>query len=300
MACFGMDARKQALGGVLYKIISGKTSSPSPQRLTPLSRTREDSMPPIAEPGKDRYSDKLLSAIDRAIPINRDDRPNNITDWQRQLERRNGKRAGRRPVTIGHPEVGSAERSDDPGEAPGAIPIPTGENDLRGPTVTGGNPPPGVLKNGPITEVHDAAEEAAKLHERLLAAQGGREKPPAGPPTIPSQNPANEPNNASRKWIKRPEVTIEELRKYAKPAPPKTPPVRRSEPSATGIRFLAFLLPLPWLAVAVLSQLASLLLLHQLLINFSPFMVVIFSLSLYPALSLGGKAYRSTRKALDR
>jgi len=65
-----------ALGAVMYRAIYGE---PPP---TSTRRVMKDPMIPAVEVGKDRYSEPLLKAIDWALQLSEEDRPQSVDAWR--------------------------------------------------------------------------------------------------------------------------------------------------------------------------------------------------------------------------
>ena len=79
-----------APGAVMYHGVAGKKPPDS------LMRVREDAMPPAALVGRGRYEPTFLKAIDAALAVYEEDRPQSIAEWRRHIgipepERRKGK-----------------------------------------------------------------------------------------------------------------------------------------------------------------------------------------------------------------
>lgn len=75
-----------AMGGILYRIISGITPNSSMSRLAAtVDNHGADPLTPASLIGKDRYSEQLLSAIDHAMQLKKADRPQSIRAWQEEL-----------------------------------------------------------------------------------------------------------------------------------------------------------------------------------------------------------------------
>ncbi len=348
-----------ALGAVFYKIISGKTPIPSPQRLSSLYQNKKDSLAPITEIGRDRYSGELLRAIDRAIIINRDERPKTVTDWQKLLERREHARPAATPGSAGQrhrtgvsddertvletklqPQADSRDqqptrtitrgvdetmrelpsRTVDPGQLDPATGVREDDGLKTAQKAEKTAAPPTKSTPAPATEL-DETDDAAAIHQRLQAAQGVKKAtPPAGPPPSPptpsvASGPATEISDESDAArihdrlrmaqeskkipapmrMKRPEVNIEELRKYADPAPVRQSTAVEERPPASK-RILAILQSLSLVALALVTVFIALLFLYQTLSNASMFTVMIFLMCLYLATFVCMKAYKSIRK----
>ena len=63
-----------ALGALIYYAIVGRTPPPS------VARMVEDSMTPLAEAAKGRYSDEFLQAVDKCLAVRQEDRPQSIRE----------------------------------------------------------------------------------------------------------------------------------------------------------------------------------------------------------------------------
>jgi serine/threonine protein kinase len=74
-----------ALGAVLYRIISGKIPIEAPERIGAIIRGNPDPLTPAVEIGKGKYSRQLLEAIDYALQINEDKRPQNVEQWRKKI-----------------------------------------------------------------------------------------------------------------------------------------------------------------------------------------------------------------------
>jgi serine/threonine protein kinase len=69
-----------ALGAVAYRMINGKRPVDS------ISRINRDSLVPAVMAGAGRYSASLLQAVDRALSMKAEDRPQSIAQWRDELE----------------------------------------------------------------------------------------------------------------------------------------------------------------------------------------------------------------------
>ena len=74
-----------ALGAVLYKLISGKAPIESSERIGYVVRHNPDPLIPAIEIGREYYSPRLLEAIDWALKINEQERPQTIGKWRDKL-----------------------------------------------------------------------------------------------------------------------------------------------------------------------------------------------------------------------
>ncbi|MDR4518124.1 MAG: serine/threonine-protein kinase [Nitrosomonas sp.] len=68
-----------ALAAVIYLAISGKTPVPS------VSRVVSDTLVPLGELGKEKYSKQFLEAIDKGLAIRPEDRPQDIAEFRKLL-----------------------------------------------------------------------------------------------------------------------------------------------------------------------------------------------------------------------
>ena len=104
-----------ALGMVAYRCVSGISDSELPDAVT-RGRTRrkgQNDLTPAIEAGKGQYSPKLLEAIDWAMEVDEEDRPQSVDAWRRALAgqgRRKGaaKSAGKAAT---QPPAGTTGRS---------------------------------------------------------------------------------------------------------------------------------------------------------------------------------------------
>lgn len=69
-----------ALGAVLYTLITGSTPQAS------VARSIQDTCTPLAQSGPAGYSHSLLSAVDRALALKPEDRPQSIAEFARLAE----------------------------------------------------------------------------------------------------------------------------------------------------------------------------------------------------------------------
>lgn len=74
-----------ALGGVIYRSVTGERPPDSPSRISALVRGRDDPMTPAAKAAKGDYSPELLGAIDAALAVREDDRPQTIEAFRALL-----------------------------------------------------------------------------------------------------------------------------------------------------------------------------------------------------------------------
>jgi serine/threonine protein kinase/sugar lactone lactonase YvrE len=70
-----------ALGAVLYHAISGKTPLEASERVKTLLKKQSDPLPPAIQLGHKLYSERLLQAIDWALEVAKQDRPQTVAQW---------------------------------------------------------------------------------------------------------------------------------------------------------------------------------------------------------------------------
>jgi serine/threonine protein kinase len=69
-----------AMGAVAYRALSGK------RPIDAVNRIRDDPLVPAAEVGRDRYTPHFLAAVDWALAVNGEDRPQSVGDFKRALD----------------------------------------------------------------------------------------------------------------------------------------------------------------------------------------------------------------------
>ena len=74
-----------SLGAVLYRLINGKTPIDAIQRVDAIRRRKADPLVRAVDIGRNRYSKSLLQAIDWAVKINENERPQNVKVWRAKL-----------------------------------------------------------------------------------------------------------------------------------------------------------------------------------------------------------------------
>jgi hypothetical protein len=74
------------VGAVLYRCIAGDRPPPAPERISSRLSDTPDPMRPAREAGAGRYSARLLAAIDRALGMTRQERPQNIAELRKLLD----------------------------------------------------------------------------------------------------------------------------------------------------------------------------------------------------------------------
>ena len=72
---------------VAYRCISGVVDEEMPNAVTRVRKQRkgEDDLMPAARVGKRGYDAKLLAAIDQAIEVHEEERPQSVAEWRAQL-----------------------------------------------------------------------------------------------------------------------------------------------------------------------------------------------------------------------
>lgn len=213
-----------ALAAVVYLAIVGRTPPPA------VGRLMNDTLKPLAEQAAGRYSDGFLRAIDRALAVRPNDRPQSIAEFRDLLQLAPGAEhslAPPRPAT----SAGAQKRS---GTSPAASTsatgsVPTGRGKplaiagviglvvvaaigylLRGeaptptaepaptpaPTETASPPPtaaaPQDLSTAPVTTPAPPARPAAPPDAVAIARPPAAEPPVASPPAAPLGAPAGE------------------------------------------------------------------------------------------------------------
>ena len=89
-----------ALGMVAYRCISGVADGELPDAVARARNQRKGvgDLAPAATVGKRKYDAKLLAAIDRAIEVHEEDRPQSVAAWQAQLS--GGETPGEAPPLV--------------------------------------------------------------------------------------------------------------------------------------------------------------------------------------------------------
>lgn len=78
-----------ALGGVMYKCITGEMPTEAPSRLSAVvAKNNPDPMPSATEIGKGRYDPQFLKAIDMSLSILEQERPQNVREFRDLLPAR--------------------------------------------------------------------------------------------------------------------------------------------------------------------------------------------------------------------
>ncbi|MGH8454361.1 MAG: serine/threonine protein kinase, partial [Nevskiales bacterium] len=75
-----------ALGATMHRCISGAEPIEASVRLTAMMDQEPDPLPPATEIGKSRYSEPLLQAIDWALQVRAQERPQNVEEFQRAIQ----------------------------------------------------------------------------------------------------------------------------------------------------------------------------------------------------------------------
>jgi serine/threonine protein kinase len=74
-----------ALGAVLYRTIGGTIPVEATKRIEAVLEKKHDPLKPAVEVGRGHYSKTLLQAIDWALELQKTDRPQNVTEWEKAL-----------------------------------------------------------------------------------------------------------------------------------------------------------------------------------------------------------------------
>ena len=82
------------LGATCYRALSGIHAVDAMSRSAALLQTLQDPYVPLGDVAKNNCSSRVLAAIDHALAFKREDRPQNITEWQAELG------LGRRPQSV--------------------------------------------------------------------------------------------------------------------------------------------------------------------------------------------------------
>ncbi len=72
-------------GAVLYRLISGTVPIEATERVAAIMRKKPDPLKPAVEVGRERYSQLFLEAIDWALKVNEQERPQCIEAWREKL-----------------------------------------------------------------------------------------------------------------------------------------------------------------------------------------------------------------------
>lgn len=97
-----------SIGAVVYRIVTGAPPRPAPARI------KKDAMVPLIFAGHQKYSPAFLRAVDQALSIDEEKRPQSITDWLPKLE-------GKVPVELAATENANESNSEN-GSNPKRIP----------------------------------------------------------------------------------------------------------------------------------------------------------------------------------
>ena len=74
-----------SLGATCYRAIAGRAPLDAVVRAKGVLGSARDVQEPAAAVGRGRYSDRLLAAVDHALQLNEQDRPQDIASWRREL-----------------------------------------------------------------------------------------------------------------------------------------------------------------------------------------------------------------------
>lgn len=91
-----------ALGATLYRCVTGEKAAEALARVTAAARRQPDPMPPARSAARGEYSPALLAAIDRALAVFENDRPQSIAEFRRLL-------AGEAPPVAASADPAAAE-----------------------------------------------------------------------------------------------------------------------------------------------------------------------------------------------
>ncbi|MBF0461519.1 MAG: protein kinase [Magnetococcales bacterium] len=154
-----------SMGAVMYWAVTDLKPLSAATRATAILSQEPDPMPPVAQVAKGQYSERVLRAIDHAIKISANDRPQSIAEWReemvgapsaapplRGLRGRVTQIAGRRTVIPAFDR--SALRS---GNA--AYPSRTGESQVANESALRDNPPAAVPDDVPPPPAREPAPD---------------------------------------------------------------------------------------------------------------------------------------------
>lgn len=74
-----------SLGATLYRCVTGEPPMPAPERILAKIRNHPDPMPPARERAKGKYSPRLLAAIDAALAVDAEERPQDVAAFRALL-----------------------------------------------------------------------------------------------------------------------------------------------------------------------------------------------------------------------
>ncbi|HIJ84077.1 MAG: serine/threonine protein kinase [Magnetococcales bacterium] len=74
-----------AMGGVIYRSISGRKPADAAMRIAARLRNDGDPMKAAVEVGKGRYHPAFLGAVDKALEVLETDRPQSVKEWRKML-----------------------------------------------------------------------------------------------------------------------------------------------------------------------------------------------------------------------
>ncbi|MBF0627676.1 MAG: SUMF1/EgtB/PvdO family nonheme iron enzyme [Magnetococcales bacterium] len=74
-----------AMGGVLYRCITGDKPVDASQRIAARLRSEPDPLKPAVELGRERYSPEFLKAVDWALMVLEKERPQSVREWRPML-----------------------------------------------------------------------------------------------------------------------------------------------------------------------------------------------------------------------
>lgn len=74
-----------AMGGVIYRCLSGRKPADAAMRIASRLRNDQDPMKAATEIGKGRFDPSFLAAVDKALEVLETDRPQSIKEWRTML-----------------------------------------------------------------------------------------------------------------------------------------------------------------------------------------------------------------------
>jgi hypothetical protein len=158
-----------ALGGVLYRIVTGSVPPMS------LHRIQHDAIIPATFYGEGRFEPQFLRAIDLALNVDETKRPQSIAEWRRLLVGDTAGQAGAvAPPGVGggHAVPAVADRAGRPASTPAPIESATGGN--VGPTASHGRGQPPASpsarpRTGPRLEEDSEPGLATRIGQAMIA-----------------------------------------------------------------------------------------------------------------------------------
>ena len=160
-----------ALGATLYHAVAGKRPSDSPSRMV------KDELVPARDTALAAYRPGFLQAIDHALALQTEARPQSIAAWRGAL-------LAPQPAKAGWFAKAPAQgASEDPKAAP-----PEPKNPARKPVVATAPPPPDVpAPKGSMLDFLDGLKKKPAAEEKEKAAAKAAAKPVAPAPSAPAE-----------------------------------------------------------------------------------------------------------------